>query len=67
MTFWRRSLKFEGIMNPFREIALRICGEVEQLNYLDLPQREMVLISIRLLQHDEMSQYHTGATVALFC
>lgn len=33
--------------------------EVEQLNYLDLPQRGMVLISIGLLQHDEMSRYRT--------
>lgn len=42
-------------------------NEVEQLNYLDLPQWEIVLISIKLLWYDEMSQYHTGAIVTLCC
>ena len=56
------------IINPFRANSTADRGEeVEQLNYLDLLLREMVLISIRLLQHDEMSQYHTGAIVTLFC
>lgn len=55
------------IINPFGANSTPDCGEeVEQLNYLDLLPREMVLISIRLLQHDEMSQYHTGAIVTLF-
>lgn len=61
-----RKLKFQGILHLREEQHPGVCGSKSlAAKSLRTPTATNELISIKLLQHDEMWRHHTGAIVTL--